>query len=56
VKKIISYSVTLAALCLCSSGCALLQLPFKILGTIMEVAGQAFKLADKLPTPPPGVF
>jgi hypothetical protein len=38
------------------SGCALLALPGQIIGGIFGLLGQAFKVAEGLPKPPPGVF
>ena len=41
--------VVFVTACSYLSGCALIALPFKILG-------ETLKLIDKLPKPPPGVF
>jgi hypothetical protein len=42
------------------SGCALLQMPFQLVGGLLRVVGTvvkgAFDLAKRLPMPPPGVF
>lgn len=48
MKKSIIYALVVL-LCLSQSGCALLKLPFQILG-------EAFELLKKIPLPPPGVF
>jgi len=42
--------------CISQSGCSLLTLPIKAIETVFDVVGQVFKLVDKLPKPPPGVF
>ncbi len=39
----------LVVLCLSLNGCALIRIPFDILG-------QVLKIVSKLPKPPPGVF
>jgi len=38
------------------SGCALLEVPGKVIGGTFDLLGDLFKLAEKLPMPPPGVF
>jgi len=43
------YLGALVALCLFFSGCALLKLPFQIMGGVWEIL-------KKMPMPPPGVF
>ncbi len=42
--------------CISQSGCALLQLPFQLVGGLFDLAGQALQVADSLPKPPPWVF
>ncbi|MCP4652559.1 MAG: hypothetical protein GY858_04150 [Candidatus Omnitrophica bacterium] len=39
-----------------SNGCAALSLPFQAISTVLNLVGEAFKLAQSLPKPPPGVF
>lgn len=41
--------VLLIVFCLSQSGCALLNLPFKVLDTVLDIV-------RRLPKPPPGVF
>ncbi|MBI3314643.1 MAG: hypothetical protein HYZ86_01700, partial [Candidatus Omnitrophica bacterium] len=43
-------------LCLTQGGCALLTLPFQLVGGVFSLLGQAIKVADSLPKPPPWVF
>lgn len=38
------------------NGCALLQIPGKVVEGTFGILGQVFKIIQKLPTPPPGVF
>jgi hypothetical protein len=38
------------------SGCAVLSLPGQALNMVGSLAGEIFKLAGNLPSPPPGVF
>ena len=55
-KKNYIFFITLGLICIFENGCAVLNLPFKAIGIAMDIVGEAFKLAQKLPTPPPGVF
>ena len=52
--------MALAVICILQSGCAVLTLPFKAAGGVLKLAGgitsAAFKLIQKLPKPPPGMF
>ena len=48
--------ILLLCLCLTQSGCALFTLPFQIIGGVFNLLGQAIKVADSLPKPPPWVF
>jgi hypothetical protein len=41
--------VLLVLLCLFSPGCALLKLPFQVVGELLQII-------SKMPKPPPGVF
>ena len=43
-------------LILAVSGCAILELPVKVVEGTFGILGQLLKLIQKLPTPPPGVF
>ncbi len=47
-------------LCLSLSGCALLTMPFQLLGGIFggifNLLGKALSVADSMPKPPPWVF
>ena len=43
-------------LCFSQCGCQLLQLPFQLVSSVFNLAGQALQVADSLPKPPPGVF
>ncbi|HNV23890.1 MAG TPA: hypothetical protein PLH56_07015 [Candidatus Omnitrophota bacterium] len=43
------FFVFIVLLCLSLSGCALIKLPFDILGKLLGIA-------SKVPKPPPGVF
>jgi hypothetical protein len=38
------------------SGCALLQVPFTLVGGTFKLVGKLLQMVDKLPKPPPGVF
>ncbi len=38
------------------SGCALLKVPFTIVGESLKLVGKVLQVVDKLPKPPPGVF
>ncbi|OGX35616.1 MAG: hypothetical protein A3C36_01005 [Omnitrophica WOR_2 bacterium RIFCSPHIGHO2_02_FULL_52_10] len=38
------------------SGCALIQLPFTVVGGVFKLVGKLLQVVDKLPKPPPGVF
>ncbi len=54
--KKISMALCLLVLLFTQSGCALLQLPFQLVGTAVDLAGQALQVADGLPKPPPWMF
>jgi len=49
VKKNILFVLLILGVCVTQNGCALIALPF-------QIAGEAIKLLQKLPAPPPGVF
>ena len=57
-KQLILASIVL--ICIFLSGCAILQLPGKVVGgtlkTAWNIAGGVFNLLKKMPKPPPGVF
>jgi len=38
------------------SACALLQLPFNIVGGVFDILGNIFKIAQKIPKPPWWIF
>lgn len=38
------------------SGCAILEIPVKVVEGTFGILGQLLKLIQKLPMPPPGVF
>ncbi len=38
------------------SGCALLGLPFQMVGGLFDLVGKVVGIASKVPLPPPGVF
>ena len=42
--------------CFLFGGCSLLTLPIKATQLAFDVIGKAFELAEKMPSPPPGVF
>jgi len=52
--------IAVAVICVLQSGCAVLTLPFKAVAGALKLAGGitsgAFKLIQKLPKPPPGMF
>jgi hypothetical protein len=48
--------LVLAVLVFTQSGCALLKLPGAILSGTFSLIGKIFRVVDKLPKPPPGVF
>jgi hypothetical protein len=54
--KAFLYAACLSLLVMTLSGCALLALPGQIIGGVFSLLGQAFKVAEGLPKPPPGVF
>ena len=39
-----------------TSGCAVVQLPFRAVGATFGLLGETVKLIQKLPMPPPWVF
>lgn len=55
VKKLLLL-IILSVVCLSCSGCALLTLPFQVIGGTFQLLGKALAIADSLPKPPPGVF
>jgi len=48
--------VFLFLFCLILNGCALLTLPFQLVGSAAGLVGDAVSLAGSLPMPPPWVF
>lgn len=50
------YFIILLAVVVSISGCALIKLPFDLLGSALKLAGQAASFADSLPKPPPWAF
>lgn len=49
----------IVCLVMCSiglSGCALLGLPFQMVGGLFDLVGKVVGIASKVPLPPPGVF
>jgi len=46
----------LIGMCLTMSSCALLQAPVELVKAPLTLIGEVFKLAQKMPKPPPGVF
>ncbi len=55
-KKSYVKIVVLAAIVITLSGCALLEIPGKVLGGTFSLLGKILGIVDKLPKPPPGVF
>ena len=41
---------------LTQSGCAILKVPFTLVGGVFKLVGKVLQVVDKLPKPPPGVF
>lgn len=55
LKRGMLYCVFLM-LALSLSGCALLQIPGKVIEGTFGILGQVFKIIQRMPMPPPGVF
>lgn len=53
-KKILA--VILLIVVMSFSGCALIQAPFKMAGSALNLVGKIVGIANKLPKPPPWVF
>ena len=48
--------ILLIFMSLCVSGCALFEIPAKLIEGTFGLVGELLKIAEQLPTPPPGVF
>lgn len=55
-KRQLIIFVIIALLCVLQSGCALLQIPIKILDIVGNVVKGTFGVIQRMPMPPPGVF
>lgn len=55
-KRQLAVFIFISLILLFQSGCAVLGLPGQALSIVGSLVGEVLKLAQKLPSPPPGVF